>query len=195
MELMSRRSKEYKSYQVWLAGITEQINASLHPDFPGRWYRIDLIQVPVSFFKHMVTRLDLVLDSVKYVSHKRPPVYSACAQRLSYKGYTIENVIQCIGEQHLVQLKRDAFYSGYKEVVPTEVSLDEEIEAAMEYNPYDVTKIAAPRDFRISSLSTIEIGEGIGRATREIEVIWWPQLYEITNHGHMTLRYYVSKSI
>ena len=32
---MNRRSKEFKGYLEWLAGLTEQINASLHPRLKG----------------------------------------------------------------------------------------------------------------------------------------------------------------
>jgi len=32
-----------------------------------------------------------------------------------------------------------------------------------------------------------------GRAMREFEIIWWPELFSNTNHGNMTLRFYVSK--
>lgn len=35
--LIDRSTVEYKLYLAWLAGITEQINASLHPEFPGKW--------------------------------------------------------------------------------------------------------------------------------------------------------------
>lgn len=33
---MNRRSKEFQGYLNWLAGLTEQINASLHPRLGGK---------------------------------------------------------------------------------------------------------------------------------------------------------------
>ena len=36
---MDRRSKQYKDgYLPWLAGLTEQINASLHPSLRGKYF-------------------------------------------------------------------------------------------------------------------------------------------------------------
>lgn len=37
------------------------------------------------------------------------------------------------------------------------------------------------------------VGHGEGRATREFEVIWWPDLFSDSTHGKLTLRFYVSK--
>jgi len=37
LELMDTSSVEYKTGDlVWLTGVAEQINSSLHPDFPGK---------------------------------------------------------------------------------------------------------------------------------------------------------------
>lgn len=34
------------------------------------------------------------------------------------------------------------------------------------------------------------VGRGEGRAKRELEIIWWPELLSPTNQGKLTLRFY-----
>lgn len=41
--------------------------------------------------------------------------------------------------------------------------------------------------------ASLVVGEGEGRATREFEIIWWPDLYTIPQRGKIALRYYVGK--
>lgn len=39
--------------------------------------------------------------------------------------------------------------------------------------------------------ASLVVGIGEGRATREFEVIWWPDMYLNQQRGRLTLRYYV----
>ena len=41
--------------------------------------------------------------------------------------------------------------------------------------------------------ASLVVGEGEGRATREFEVIWWPDMYQDQRRGKLTLRFYVGK--
>ena len=45
---------------------------------------------------------------------------------------------------------------------------------------------------KATSKSEICVGYGQGRATRELELIWWPSLYT-SSHGKLTIRFYVQK--
>ena len=49
------------------------------------------------------------------------------------------------------------------------------------------------RNTQPSSKSSIVVGYGEGRATREIELIWWPDLYTYTKHGQLVLRMFIEK--
>ena len=40
---------------------------------------------------------------------------------------------------------------------------------------------------RPSSKSLLQVGLGEGRATREVEIIWWPNLYTVTAYGQMII--------
>ena len=46
---------------------------------------------------------------------------------------------------------------------------------------------------RLSSKSLLAVGYGKGHATREVEIIWWPNLYTFSEHGQMIIRMYVEK--
>lgn len=46
---------------------------------------------------------------------------------------------------------------------------------------------------RPSSKSLLQVGLGEGRATREVEIIWWPNVYTVTEHGQMIIRMYIQK--
>lgn len=46
LRLLDVASTEYKNgYLLWLAGVAEQINASLHPNFPGMFNDITMISL------------------------------------------------------------------------------------------------------------------------------------------------------
>jgi hypothetical protein len=34
-----------------------------------------------------------------------------------------------------------------------------------------------------------------GRATREVEIIWWPDLYDLTDHGRLVIRIFIEKCV
>ena len=46
---------------------------------------------------------------------------------------------------------------------------------------------------RPSSKTSLIVGYGEGRATREIEIIWWPDLYSMSEHGQMVIRIFLEK--
>lgn len=41
--------------------------------------------------------------------------------------------------------------------------------------------------------ASLAIGEGEGRASRELELIWWPDVFNHQGRGKLILRYYVGK--
>ena len=46
---------------------------------------------------------------------------------------------------------------------------------------------------RISAQSNLVFGHGEGRATRELDLIWWSNLYNCINVGKLAIRIYVSR--
>ena len=43
--------------------------------------------------------------------------------------------------------------------------------------------------------ASLIISEGEGRASREFELIWWPDLFSHQERGKLTFRYYVGKTM
>jgi len=46
---------------------------------------------------------------------------------------------------------------------------------------------------RITAQSNLVVGHGEGRATRELDLIWWSNLYNFINVGKLAIRIYVSR--
>jgi hypothetical protein len=152
------------------------------------------LQVPTPYFKHFIYRLGCQVDSIRSVSHKRPPTYARSTTRVSYKEFDFEKFADCIHEQSVVTLKESVLFSGTNEIVEANLTLDEEIEAAMRRDPWSTnTEAEIQHNMRATLHSSMEIGEGEGRATREIEIIWWPDLFKLTQNGQLTLRFFLKK--
>ena len=46
---------------------------------------------------------------------------------------------------------------------------------------------------KLTCRASFVVGYGEGRATRELEVIWWPDIYTNQQRGKLALRLYVAK--
>lgn len=83
-------------------------------------------------------------------------------------------------------------YSGNspveEETVAAPLSAEEEIRRVKQ----KVHMLGAKRR-RASSKTSLTIGYGKGRATRELEVICWPDLYQFSEHGQMIVRFFLEK--
>jgi hypothetical protein len=119
------------------------------------------------------------VDSICCVPHKRPPKYALSTTRISYKLFDFETFVSCLHEQSLITPKDSVLFSGSNEVEEAMSTLDEEIEAAVQRDPWSTSAENKPNR-RPTLHSSIEVCEGEGRATREIEVIWWPDLFKAT---------------
>ena len=75
------------------------------------------MQVPTRFFRHLLYRLGHPsVDSVRDVKHRRQPMITNCARRISYKIYDEEQFAQIFHDQNAMPLKREATYSNEKEI-------------------------------------------------------------------------------
>lgn len=133
------------------------------------------------------------MNSVREVCHKAQPCYQASTMKLSYKIWYLEKFLDAIEEQDLASLNTEVLFSGNEMCKEEEeeeegLSAEEEIKRAKQrvYVPGQKRK-------RPSSKSSLIVGYGEKRATREVELIWWPHLYNLTEHGQMVLRLYIEK--
>ena len=157
--------------------------------FLGRWVKIDMHQVPEQFFLHFLAKLQVQANSVRDMPHKGLPVYNSNTRKVSYKIFQLEKLQNALDEQGLVELNTNILYAGQTQVTEeaNDGTADEEIARAKQ-RAYQLRQGRRP-----SSKSILVVGRGEGRSTREVEVIWWPNLYALTNHGQMTLRFFIEK--
>ena len=45
----------------------------------------------------------------------------------------------------------------------------------------------------LTAKASLEVGPRQGRTTREVELIWWPDLYSTTRNGKLSIRFYIKK--
>lgn len=132
---------------------------------------------------------------MRQAPHKRPPFYATSTKRVSYKVFCIEPFANALHEQTLVRLKESVLHSGQEEV-EQHADLDplEELRAAKKHSFWnDTPSEQAGITKRIDHRASLEVGEGEGHATREIELIWWLNLYSLTSHGKLCVRFFIKK--
>lgn len=148
---------------------------------PGKWYKIDLCETPKDFLCHILWKLDVPLNAVRLMKHLRQPIIKESTIRFSFKTTNEEAVKSCLSEQSRVPVKMS--------VKPDQVADPlAALKAAKEkaHKPYSTRH-------SVHSTSRVVIAEKQGRSTREFEVQWWPAMYNGSNYGKLTLRFYVSK--
>jgi hypothetical protein len=113
--------------------------------------------------------------------------------RYSYKLYCLEPLDALLGEQKEVAFKETSAYINEEETdeFPA-VSVDD-------YDPRAAIEAAKRRAYipnpkRPTSRSRIIVSEGEGRATRELELQWWPNHYKV-KFGKLTFRFFVQKKL
>ena len=113
---------------------------------------------------------------MRQLPHRKPPFYSASSKRISFKVFSIVPFADALHEQDMVKLKESALYSGQEEVANGErTDPIEELRAAK--NRTFWRAIEGGPDKRANYKGSLEVGEGDGRATREINLVAWPFLW------------------
>ena len=146
---------------------------------PGEYVQILLADMPNAF-----------INNAREKRHLRPPVWKEVSKVLHYRDFYMADIVTALGERSGVPLKLKRTYAGDKEVGERSSTLTgrQALEAAKARARGPVTGSQSPT----MQLQVI-VERGEGRATREFEIIWWPELFSNSNHGKLTLRFYVSK--
>lgn len=110
------------------------------------------------------------------------------SRRFSYKIYDLEKVKETFNEQEAVNFKTSAAFRNSEEVVFEQF-----------YNTMEAVEAAKRRAFTrftsSTSQSEIVISAGEERATREMELIWWLNMFkQCQDFGKLTVRFFVSKT-
>jgi len=157
----------------------------------GRWIKVDSHQVPKIYFEYFIARLNIQVNAVRDVSHKSEPSYQGTTRRISgSKTYDLDPFIEAL-EESKINLNSEILFAGNKqcEVNSSAAPLSAEEEILRAKN-----RAYAPlQNNRPSSKSSLVVGYGEGRATQEIEIIWWPGLYTYTEHGQLVIRMFIEK--
>lgn len=158
--------------------------------FSGKWCRVDRYYVPEKYVQTMLAGMpNAFLNSAREKRHLRPPVWREKSKVFHYRDHELNDVISALGEQSTVPLTLKKSYLGDKEVAESNEpqTARQALQAAKERARSKTANKTPTMQIQIV------VGHGEGRATREFEVIWWPDLFSGTTHGKLTLRFYVSK--
>ena len=95
----------------------------------------------------------------------------------------------------MVKLKEVSLYCGNEEVEnagndPMDLDPLEELRRAKNRSFWNTEMPEKRPDYK----GTLEVSQGEGRATREVELIWWPDLFSAaSNQGKLTVRFFLKK--
>lgn len=110
---------------------------------------------------------------------------------LHHRDYHIRDVVAALEKRSGMTLNLKKSYLGGKEITGSN----------QEQRGRDTLEAAKAKAHSHTANQTpmqhiqIVVGHGEGRATREFELIWWPEMFSSSKHGKLTLRFYVSKVI
>lgn len=153
--------------------------------------KIDSHQVPKKYFEYFIGKLKAQVNGVRLVSHKAQPSYKSLARKISYKIFDSEHFLEALEEGN-VSFVQDVLYSGNSPVegeqMTAPLSAEEEILRAKQR-----AHVLGRKGKRPSSKTSLIVGYGEGRATREIEIIWCPDLCSISERGQMVIRIFLEK--
>lgn len=152
-----------------------------------------MMQVPVKFISHLLDKFSSKVDGVKETSHWRAPILTGITTKLHYKTFNWDALRNCIEEQNIVKLKKTVHYQNGKLVSEESVErlgksaaeILNDVDASIDYN--------TPRHSVLES--AITVNEGEEGYTREIEFVWFTDLFsKDVQTGKLMLRLFVSKA-
>ena len=153
--------------------------------------KIDSHQVPKKYFEYFIGSMKAQVNSVRLVCHKSQPSYQSLTEKISYKLFDVDNFLEALdgGE---VSFDQDMLFCGNNPAdectTNATLSAEEEIARAKKRATEHGVKRKRP-----SSKTSLIVGHGEGRATREVELIWWPALYKMSEHGQLIIRFFLEK--
>lgn len=147
-------------------------------------------------FQHLLLRLGSPpLHQVRDVKHYKQPMFHTSTRRFSYRIHDLDTLQNALGEQDVVQLQTlAAFRHGAEVNFQRYTSTSEAVEAVKQRANLRFTSSSAAHQTP-TSRSEMVVSVGEGRATRELELIWWPNMFRrCTDYGKLNVRFYVSKT-
>lgn len=131
------------------------------------------------------------LNKIDERSHWRPPVWKKKTRQFSWKCFVQEEV-KAVFNDSSTPLTTNKSFRGEEEVDdcnPVRLTGMSAI-AQAKANASGLTRQQSQQP---TCRASLVVGYGEGRATREFEVIWWPDIYTNQQRGKLALRLYVAK--
>ena len=147
-------------------------------------------QTPAEFARNLLLTLALPADSIGMVRHLRAPKLTELTRRYSYKLNNFDVFKAALEEQPQIIVKeREYFKNGeicHDRDSHRDKSSEELLEEAINGN------LNQPK--AVFTSSNILVSSAEGRTNREMELIWFNELYtEGVLYGKLVVRMYVSK--
>ena len=161
---------------------------------PGKWIRIEDAFCPGDLFEHLLYELydqcaEFGPHSVSFQPHRKLP-YRSSTMKISYKMYQLRWMAGILNGQEGNLFKTEETFSGL-ERVRRGGTMEERKAMARSLG---VAGFLNSLQKQPTSVSKVVCKEKEGRATRELELIWWPNLLSSSGRGKFQLRFFIQKT-
>jgi len=146
--------------------------------------------VPLKFFQQLLRNLDdPQANAIGNQHHWRAPILRSSARKVTYGLFDLNILKVALEKQNTVTLQEQVEWNGDTQLTEyqSEIDLREALAAAKNGAQRETSKD------RITCRSNLVVGHGEGRATRELDLIWWPNLYNTVELGKMCIRFNISR--
>ena len=106
------------------------------------------------------------------------------ARKLTYRFFDLDTLEAALEKQNTVALQKQVQWNGDKQVTDYLRDIDPREALAAAKNKAH----GKASEGQITCRSNLVVGHGEGRATRELDLIWWPNLYNTVLLGKMCIR-------
>lgn len=152
--------------------------------------KVERFDCPIEYLQLVLARLTTAfVNKVGERPHWRPPVWKGSARQMSWKCFELDEV-KNLFQSSSTPLALNKCFNGEREVADTGSVLSGVSAIALAKAKARGTSDASQQP---TCRATLVVGVGEGRATREFEVIWWPDMYEDKRRGKLILRFYIGK--
>lgn len=158
----------------------------------GNWLTLEFNTILTKYFQQLLKDLgNPHPHAIRNQSHWRAPILRATTKKITYRFYDLKQIQEVLEQQDTISLKKKVKWNGDIEIFDDDTDIDDPQKALL--NAKSKAYAQTPVQSRIINMSNLVVGLGEGRATREVDIIWWPILYNNVCIGKMAFRLYVSR--
>lgn len=164
----------------------------------ARWTKIEEPCIPRTYVEHFIARIAEVTEDARFpnrvifLGHKGLP-YQSETMKISYKIFDVRDLRVALEEQTRAELNESAAFRHHQRVSESNtlnLTMREKIQRAKEARVAEfVQRLPQVPTSRIN----VVVSPGEGRATREMEIMYWPYLYKMSKCCKFQLRFFIQK--